>query len=64
MTQVKVEAFIAIDEHGNYRIVGTSQENQTEKMIALVRDEIQNDLYNTKVTSFKVVIDLPEPKTP
>lgn len=62
MKQIKVEAFLCIDEHGNYQVVGSSKQGQESKMIAIVEDGIKNSVVNSKTTSFKVMVDLPEPK--
>lgn len=60
MRQIKVEAYLCIDEHGNYQVLGSSKPEQEGKIIALVEDGIKVEGVNTKTTSFKIMVELPE----
>lgn len=63
MSQIKVRAFICVDEHGNYRIVGSSAITDLNKntAIAIIEDDIKKDGVNSITTSFQVQIELPPP---
>lgn len=61
MKQIKVEAFVCIDEHGNYRVLGTSESGKERDMIAIVESGIKLEGVNAKTVSFKVMVQLPEP---
>ena len=60
MKQIKIKAYLCVDEHGNYQVVGTSKEDQESKMIAIIEDGIKLEGVNTKTTSFSVMVDLPD----
>ena len=63
MSQIKVKAYLCIDEHGNYRIVGSSDITDMNKntAVALVEDEIKREGVNSVTTTFQVNIELPTP---
>lgn len=64
MSQIKVRAYICVDEHGNYRIIGSSAITDLNKntAIAIIEDDIKKDGVNATTTSFQVQIELPTPK--
>jgi hypothetical protein len=61
MSQLKVRAYICLDEHGNYQIIGGSSVNDLNKnqAIAIIEDGIKVDGVNSVTTSFQVNIELP-----
>lgn len=63
MSQIKVRAYICVDEHGNYRIIGSSAITDLNKntAIAIIEDDIKRDGVNSVTTSFQVQIELPTP---
>lgn len=64
MSQLKIKAFVCIDEHGNYQLVGSStvNEDNQHQVIAMVESGIKNDDVNSTTTSFQVNIEIPNPK--
>jgi hypothetical protein len=62
MSQQKVKIFIAIDEHGNYNVVGSSTitDDNEHTAIAIVEERIRVEGVQSKVMSFSVMVDLPE----
>ena len=63
MSQIKVRAYISIDEHGNYRIIGSNAITDSNKhvAVAIIEDEIKREGVNSATTSFQVNIELPTP---
>ena len=61
MSQIQVQVYICIDEHGNYAAIGASQITDLNKNvpIAIIEDEIKKEGVVTNTTSFKVNVDLP-----
>ena len=66
MSQIKVKAYLCIDEHSNYRIVGSSNITDMNKntAVALVEDESKREGVNSVTTTFQVNIELPTPTPP
>ena len=64
MSNIKMKIHFCIDEHGNYRAVGSSDLNDisTKNAIALVEGPIRLDGVATKTGSFQVSVDLPDPQ--
>lgn len=63
MSQVKVRAYICIDEHGNYQLIGGSTITDLNKnsAIAIIEDGIKKDGVNSVTTTYQVNIELPTP---
>ena len=63
VSQIKVRAYICVDEHGNYRIVGSSAITDLNKntAIAIIENDIKKEGVNATTTSFQVQIELPTP---
>jgi len=61
VSQVKVRAYICIDEHGNYQIIGGSSITDLNKnqATAIIEEGIKVSGVNSTTTSFQVNIDLP-----
>jgi hypothetical protein len=59
--EIQIEIAVAIDEHGNYIALGGNAFDTT-KSKAFLLDEIYTTEYNSIATSFKVNIQLPDPK--
>jgi len=63
VSQVKVRAYICIDEHGNYQLIGGSTITDLNKnsAIAIIEDGIKKDGVNSVTTTYQVNIELPTP---
>lgn len=63
MSQVKVRAYICIDEHGNYQLIGGSAITDLNKnsAIAIIEDGIKTAGVNSVTTTYQVNIELPTP---
>ena len=63
-SNIQIECFLCIDEHGNYQVLGSSKKDKEHTMKALVRDGITSDVFNWTLQTFKVNVQLPIPKDP
>jgi hypothetical protein len=63
MSDIKARIFICIDEHGNYRAIGSSSITDSTKnqAIAIIENEIKLEGVSATTTSFQVNVTLPEP---
>lgn len=66
MKQQKIKVYLCIDEHGNYRAIGSSDINDQNKntAIAIIEDDIKKVGVNSITTTFNVNVDLPPETIP
>jgi len=63
VSNIKIRAYVCIDEHGNYQLIGGSAITDLNKnsAIAIIEDGIKVEGVNTLSTTFQVSIELPTP---